>query len=334
MTVQADGESWSDVVSAVCMGCGVGVVLPDGDDPPVTLSVVDASLRSVLEDLGRRRDLYPSVDGGMIVWLPASSSSDQVSVMSTGWLPVDQARTVVEGAMNGSAQVREAGPGLIVVGDRRSAEGSAMVSQALEDMRPGVWVFDVWVLEVTGSVLRSYEAAASSTGTASVVFDGSFSAELSGLVQAAWNIGGSQSEVRGLQRGSIIVIEGEYGEWNAGEVVPVPQRTVSPYGVVTTSGYDYVQTGYNCKIDCWRTPEGCGVALAPEVSKIVGYVDDAPIVARRRIDVSATLQSGDWLMLSGLDAWQDEHRSAWLGVGETSAERSGRILFLMRARSS
>jgi type II secretory pathway component GspD/PulD (secretin) len=134
-----------------------------------------------------------------------------------------------------------------------------------------------------------------------------------------------------LSEGSVPVSRGDKAKWVVGERVPIPKRTVSPQGTVSISGYEYIDVGYSCNVETWRTPEGVGVRVAPSISSVVGYVEEAPRVATRSVEGVAHLRDGSYLILSGLDEWREERSGPQLGVGGRSTDRVSRVVFVLRA---
>ncbi len=78
-----------------------------------------------------------------------------------------------------------------------------------------------------------------------------------------------------------------------GDTIPIPQKTVSENGAVTTSGFEYIQTGLIIKSSLREvSPSTAKCQLEIELTNITGYVDSAPIVNGQKFSTTAVLETG------------------------------------------
>jgi len=130
------------------------------------------------------------------------------------------------------------------------------------------------------------------------VFTAIGAAELLGLLAAEE----SDADVRLVSLCRLHCIEGSDARMNVGAVVPVPQRTVSAEGTVTTTGYSEVKTGIEVVVRVRTEPDGrLRVYVRPSVSDVSGYVGEAPIRVERAMESSAVVEVGGVFVLGGFD---------------------------------
>ena len=102
------------------------------------------------------------------------------------------------------------------------------------------------------------------------------------------------------------VIEGEDAEFQVGETTPVPQRTVTDAGTVTTTDFEEVDTGVLLLVGVRSEPDGrLRLILEPEISEITGDVDGAPIRSRRRLRTAAVIEPGGVVLVGGFRRQRD-----------------------------
>ena len=89
----------------------------------------------------------------------------------------------------------------------------------------------------------------------------------------------------------LIVKEGGTGTWKDGEKVPIPRKTVSSEGTVTTTGYDYVETGLNVKAMVAQSRLGGLLTLEISMSEIKSYVEEVPLTSQSVLTLSADMSS-------------------------------------------
>lgn len=104
----------------------------------------------------------------------------------------------------------------------------------------------------------------------------------------------------------MLLVEGTEAEMQVGDSVPVPQRTVSPEGTVTVTGFDRIETGVLLRMEARAVAGGAvSLNLEPEVSSVSGFVEGSPIISRRRWQSTAVLDLGGLLVIGGLAERRD-----------------------------
>lgn len=154
--------------------------------------------------------------------------------------------------------------------------------------------------------------------------------ELLGLLSADE----SSSDVRLVTMCRLHVIEGEDATLQVGEEVPVPQKTVSSEGTVTTTGYTYVQSGVDLSVKVRSEPSGAlRVYVTPEVSTITRYVGETPVKVRHRIESAAVVESGGVFVLGGFNKLRVGGRRSgipWFQTYKESEKESTRLFVVVR----
>ena len=136
------------------------------------------------------------------------------------------------------------------------------------------------------------------TGIAPSVTDGlSYDFSIDGLIDFT-----QKSDIIKLLNNPLILIDdGAEGIWKDSISVPIPQKTVSPEGTVTTNGFEFIETGsiLSCKIR--ETSNGSVLTYSIEQSNITGFVEnEAPIVAQSVLSSQVSLKSSGVYLLGEL----------------------------------
>ena len=125
-------------------------------------------------------------------------------------------------------------------------------------------------------------------------------AAMSTVLQATIEADEEQRHARLLTSATLHCIEGKEALLQTGTTTPVPLRTVSPEGTITTTGYDQIDTGLLLKVGVNREPEGrLRVTIEPELSQVVGEVEGAPVRSRRRLQTAAVIEPGGIIIVGG-----------------------------------
>ena len=102
-------------------------------------------------------------------------------------------------------------------------------------------------------------------------------------------------------------------KWSDGERVPVPRKTVSEYGTVTTQGFDYIDTGLIVNVLCSESRLGGYLKLDLSVSEITGYVEYAPVTKQTLYTLESDMQENKLYLLGELNKFKvlDEQKQTF-----------------------
>jgi len=88
----------------------------------------------------------------------------------------------------------------------------------------------------------------------------------------------------------LLVRDGTTAHWKDGKRVPIPKKTVSNYGVVTVSGYDYTDVGFLVEATVRQSKRGGRVTLKIEKSDIASYVEEAPLTTQSVYEIDIDME--------------------------------------------
>lgn len=115
----------------------------------------------------------------------------------------------------------------------------------------------------------------------------------------------SQSSFMDLYASPMLLLrDGTQGTWKDGERVPIPRKSVSQYGVVTVTGYDYQHTGFNVSAIVRESRTGGRLQLQIDMSEIQSYVSDAPLVNQNVYNIDVDLQPGKPYLIGELNTFK------------------------------
>ena len=97
---------------------------------------------------------------------------------------------------------------------------------------------------------------------------------------------------------------GSNAKWQDGKRVPIPKKAVSDYGTVTTTGYDYVNTGFIVDMTVASINGGGRLSLDIELSDVLSYVESAPVTSTTHYSIETDMQSGKLYLLGELSSYK------------------------------
>lgn len=102
-----------------------------------------------------------------------------------------------------------------------------------------------------------------------------------------------------------ILRDGTTGEWSDGQRVPVPKKSVSDYGTVTTTGFEYVDTGIQLKSKIRECRAGAILTVDYSDSTITGYVEYSPILRKSSLKTESPVGSGRIYLIGELQRYEE-----------------------------
>lgn len=198
-----------------------------------------------------------------------------------------------------------------LVGDRAVVKDTVDGMRRIEMMfnallaAEGQYVVEVQFIELNRALTRRLGVDWNLSGV--MQFDASLAknvvdtnAVLSTVLQATIEADEEQRHAKLLTSATLHCIEGKDAELQTGTTTPVPLRTVSSEGTVSTTGYEQINTGLLLKVGVNREPAGrLRVTVEPELSQVIGEVEGAPIRSRRRLRTAAVIEPGGVIIVGG-----------------------------------
>ena len=115
----------------------------------------------------------------------------------------------------------------------------------------------------------------------------------------------SQSSFMDLYAAPMLLLrDGTQGIWKDGERVPIPRKSVSQYGVITVTGYDYQNTGFNVTAVVRESIRGGRLQLQIDMSEIQSYVNEAPLTTQNVYNIDVDLQPGKPYLIGELNTFK------------------------------
>ena len=339
VTVAADGERWGAIASDIAAQAGLSVVMPaeagtddEGGEVLVTLYLDEATVYHALRMLGSSLGLEPTMTDGVVGWVTVGAS--ELAVMSSGFLSAGDAEEVAKDLLGQSEGVSTIGGSVMIAGDGRAVRRAEELSSVLNQAEPEQWSCSVWFVELSSEFRTRYGVDVSAVVNIEGLITGNAAELLSnGILSAFVEADAGETIGRMLNEATLMLVEGETATIESVEAIPIPKRTVSPEGTVTTIEYEEITAGLSVDLDGYAIPGGLRLNIRPELSAVAGFVEDHPIITRRSLTSSIMIGDGDWVILAGLNQWRDQRDRRGVFLSHRSQDGGHReVLVLMRCR--
>lgn len=309
MTLTARAVPTDQVVLQILAEADLSGAMPEDLEPrPVSGSWFERPVGEVLDDVVGPSGFAAVVDGGRVVFRRREDVAQPfVSIPIAGF----DAKVAEEAA----AALLGKGASTAILGDRLLVSGPPDVLDAARDLgRELGRLADGWLVEVEWIRLdrgfsRTLGLGLGASGQGTLAVGGRFGRDFPAPVVGATArlavsaIAEALEDSRlaaSISAGRVFVREGSAASLRVGGSVPIPLRAVNEAGVVVTTGYQTIKTGYDLQVTARRVEGGVLLGLRPSISEVVGFVEEAPILTSTDADVSVVVDSGGVVILSGL----------------------------------
>ncbi len=303
VSIAVDQAELTQVMRMVAYEIDVSISIPELDDLYLVTADYNAKpAQTVIEDLAKRAGLVAEYDGEIITFVTQDNALKDFVVVRAGYAQTQEVVKTMQNMLGQKATVDQIDDRIIISGDNRVLQQATKLAQHFETGNDG-WLLDVRVVSITETFKRelgvdwNIEANVGLNTTGSGVLT---NADL--IVNAIGKAVDTGTNASLLQTATLYVLEGSTSTINQGQRVPVPRFSTSPEGTTTTVGYDYITAGFSLEAGAKRVPTGAQLNLRPKISSVLGFVRDAPITQESTVDLTVIVESGDWLVISGLEA--------------------------------
>jgi hypothetical protein len=304
---------------------GVSVVAEENlDGRSVTVEFDAATVSQILGVVGRRLGVQVTRSGGVYYMGQLRPEDRGVLVRHVSRLTPEQASSLVGVLLSEHGRSVSLEGGVVAVADRvevltRVSELLELVSSAPAD----AWILQAYVVTISDRKENALGVDTSATGEIALSFatagasDALVSGGLKAVLDARWNDESVKLEACPM----VLVADGALGVVKNVREVPVPQRTVSSEGTVSINGYSTISAGLTMTVTVRESGSTSGlVDFALDMSEIVGYVEEAPIVQRDGVTLRTFVDAGGVYLVGQMSRSRESDKVE--GVGRLGVESS------------
>jgi hypothetical protein len=299
----------------------VSVIWSDAlDKRLVSVEAVDVPVREIFDGLARRFGCAVERVGSSW-YVGESRNADKVTlVRKARRLSQEDISTTLQTILGDSGRSKAFRDGLVIVYDRADAvRRIALVLDEIENARADSWVVQLYLFSTSKAATKDLGIDTSALIDLSYAFaqnsllPGPSGNQLAAKFSAVMRATASREDVRLIGKPLFVLGDGETSSFISGVSVPVPKKTVSDQGTVTTSGYEYVQSGLTAETSIREGGKGLvTLKLRVALGQVTGYVEEAPVQAKDEFTTTAVLASSGVYLLGALD--QDQSRASASGI--------------------
>lgn len=298
---------------------GVSVIWAEGMDKRlVSVEAEDVPIEEIFQGLARRFNVAVEHVGASWYVGEFRNEDKATLVRKAARLSKEDVQVFAESVLGEGGRCRSFTDGLFVATDR--AENLRRFSAALDQVetaRSDSWVLQLYLISTSKESARdmgldtnalidlSYTFAQKSLVLPNSVPSPANGVHLASKFSAVMQAAAKRADVRLVGKPLFVLADGETARVSSGTVTPVPKKTVSDQGTVTTSGFEYVNSGLSAEATIREGGRGTvRLTLKCSLGQITGFVEGAPVQAKDEFSTVAVLMSSGVYLLGALDQEQ------------------------------
>lgn len=316
------------------------------DNRNVTVDVMDEPVDQVLSVVAKRLGVALTRTG-RVYYLGSLSAEDRgVLVRRVRRLSDIELSAAISVVLSDIGRVQSYPDGLVVVGDRVEVlQRVSEIIDEVEDSEAPSWVVQLYVVslgerkarelgvDVQPGLELSYLLASSGGDPASLVKAATSGFNVSGSLDAVLQASLERSGVEVMADPLMLIADGAEARFVRGDSIPIPQRTISDQGTVTTTDFSFVQTGLEVLADVREMSAGrARLTIDVRLSTVRDMVEDAPVTSDETFSGVSIIESGGVYLLGSLRR-EDRVQSRIGGWGLGWLNRSESSLLQVWARA-
>jgi type II secretory pathway component GspD/PulD (secretin) len=268
----------------------VSIITDEGlENRLVTFEVKDIRADKVLTALARRLNVAVSRDGDLFHIGTIRPEDRAVFITNCARLKAEEAKETVKTVMSKDGKCLTFQDGLIIIADKVELIGKiASLIERIKEAKTDTWVVQFQIINYSHN--SQNELGLDASGNFGLAVAASENTEGIGL-QISRAI--SSGKARLITQPLMLIEDGTSAKLSDGETIPIPQKTVSAEGTVTTTGVSYKSTGTS--LDVYIRDMGDGLArltVKVDISNTTGYVEGFPITKGQTSEFTTAISAG------------------------------------------
>lgn len=340
VTISVKDERLDEFLKSIGGETSISIICDaDLDDRPVTIDVVDTDVYDLLSAVARRFDADVVSQGDLFFIGNLKENDRGFLVRKVRRLTASDIKDVLSSLTSELGRVFVSEDGLVVVGD--SVKILKRINSMLDDVEKqpaSTWILQMYLITTSDKENRDLGFDSTAELDISAAFaDSGMSREwrrvADGEFRAVLNAARSSSRYGVIAEPMMLMVDGGESKIQDGEKIPIPLKTVSDSGTVSTTGYEYVDTGIIIAAEIREMSHSTArCRLNVEITNVVGYVETAPISQGQSFSSTTILESGGTYLVGSITKKQlsREKYGAFFPTGKKKSEQDVTIHIWLR----
>ncbi|MCE9554271.1 MAG: type II and III secretion system protein [Planctomycetes bacterium] len=303
----------------------------------VSLNIVDMPVPEALAVIARRLGVDMSRAGRLFYVGKLRPQDRGYLVRRVRALTSEELTGVIDAVKSQDGQSRVLSAGVVVISDR--VEVLQRITSMLDEAerassQSAQWCVQLYLISASDAFLSDLGVDAAPAIDLAATYALASNAAAVSAANLNFGLNAVLHAARSSENGSVVaeplllLRDGSTADFSRGQRVPIAQKTVSDQGTVTTTGYEFLQTGLVIHASVREvTPVRCALTVSVTLSAVDSISDDGlPLTSQAALEGTQEVESGGVYLLGALEqADKSAGQTGFLRWGASSQERHNRF---------
>ena len=274
------------------------------DDKQISVEFFNATIEEVINAISQRFDVKYELNGNTYFIGNLKDEESSYYVRKVNGLKYEDLKTGLETLRTTKSKIYITQQGILFYSDRASnIQKIEKIINDLENIKLNTWIVQFFIIQFVDDKSFNFGMENVTSGDISLFLKNFVTPELKTgdlALKMSAVLSGKDTGSKVISSPMVLVTQGAKAIWNDGSEIPVPNKTVSDSGTVTTSGFTRLQTGLQIECTLYETQKGALMDLNIEDSSILNYIEYSPVLNKIKLQSQFQLSENSVYLIGEL----------------------------------
>ena len=274
------------------------------DEKLISVEFFNATIEEIINAISQRFDVKYELNGNTYFIGNLKDEESSYYVRKVNGLKYDDLKTGLETLKTTKSKIHITQQGILFYSDRASnITKIETIINELENIKINTWIVQFFIVQFVDDKSFNFGMENVTSGDISLFLKNFVTPDLKAgdlLFKMNAVLSGKDTGSKVISSPMVLVTQGTKAIWQDGSEIPVPNKTVSDSGTVTTSGYTRLQTGLQIECTLYETRKGALMDLTIEDSSILNYIEYSPVLNKIKLQSQFQLNENSVYLIGEL----------------------------------
>lgn len=274
------------------------------DDKLISVEFFNATIEEIINAISQRFDVKYELSGNTYFIGNLKDEESSYYVRKVNGLKYEDLKTGLETLRTTKSKIYISQQGILFYSDRASnIKKIENILNDLENIKLNTWIVQFFIIQFVDDKSFNFGMENVTSGDISLFIKNFVKPEMKVgdlALKMSAVLSGKDTGSKVISSPMVLVTQGSKAIWNDGSEVPVPNKTVSDSGTVTTSGYTRLQTGLQIECTLYETTKGAIMDFNLEDSSILNYIEYSPVLNKIKLQSQFQLNENSVYLIGEL----------------------------------
>ncbi len=274
------------------------------DEKTISVEFFNANIEEIINAIAQRFDVKYELNGNTYFIGNLKDEESSYYVRKVNGLKYEDLKTGLETLKTTKSKLYLTSQGILFYNDRASnIKKIENILDELEKIKINTWIVQFFIIQFVDDKSFNFGMENVTSGDISLFLKNFLKPDLNFgdlAFKMSAVLSGKDTGSKVISSPMVIVSQGSKAVWNDGSEIPVPNKTVSDSGTVTTSGFTRLQTGLQIECTLYETSQGALMDMSLEDSSILNYIEYSPVLNKIKLQSQFQLNENSVYLIGEL----------------------------------